>query len=263
MTIIKIGGGDSINLDAITDDLKSVDGPFLIVHGANALRDALAEKLGIEKKVLTSISGVDSVYSDEQAIDLQMMAYAGLANKRLVSLCQQKGVNAIGLSGLDGRIIQGRRNTGIRVREKGKNRIVRDLSGKPASINNELLNWLIDSGYVPVLCVPIASENGGPLNSENDDIVAVLQQATTADTVIHLIEAPGFLADPGDESTVMNTMSAAEIAKACDESTGRIKRKLLSIKRLLDNNTKRIIITDGRVASPIARALQGEGTTIQ
>ncbi|MEJ2024665.1 MAG: hypothetical protein P8Y00_06575 [Deltaproteobacteria bacterium] len=75
MMIIKIGGGSGINLKGIIADLAGVDERFLIVHGANALRDKLAEDLGGPKQVITSVKGYASVYSDENLIDVMMMAW--------------------------------------------------------------------------------------------------------------------------------------------------------------------------------------------
>ena len=118
MILVKIGGGASINLEAIIEDLTKQDQPFIIVHGANVLRDQLAEKLGMEKTILTSASGYTSVFSDADAIDVIMMSYAGLRNKRIVELCQRSDINAVGLTGLDGRLVQGERNKGIRLHLK-------------------------------------------------------------------------------------------------------------------------------------------------
>jgi acetylglutamate/LysW-gamma-L-alpha-aminoadipate kinase len=101
--IIKVGGGDTINVEGIVRDLANLDGPVLVVLGANAVRDDIAERLGTPKKTLTSVSGYESVFSDEQAMDAIMMAYAGLRCSRFVELCQQNNVNAVGLSGIDGR----------------------------------------------------------------------------------------------------------------------------------------------------------------
>ena len=151
MIIVKIGGGDGINLEGIIADLSKVQEKFIIVHGANALRDKLAEALGQTKQVITSVKGYSSVYSDDKMIDLMMMSYAGIRNKRIVELCQRHGINAVGLSGLDGKAVQGVRNKGIRVYQDGKQKIVRDFSGKPESVNKALLDLLLEHGYVPVL----------------------------------------------------------------------------------------------------------------
>ena len=143
MIIVKIGGGKDINIPGIITDLASLDDQFIIIHGANALRDELAEKLNSPKKTMTSVSGYTSVFSDETALDILIMAYAGLKNKRIVEMCHQNGINAVGLSGIDGKIVEGRRNKGIRIKENGKLKIVRDFSGKPKSINLKLLNLLL------------------------------------------------------------------------------------------------------------------------
>jgi len=261
--IIKIGGGAAINIKGIVADLAELDEQFLVVHGANAVRDQLGENLGKPKKVLTSVSGYSSVFSDETAIDLLMMAYAGLKNKKIVEICQQHGINAVGLSGLDGKVVQGRRNRGIRVQENGKVRIVRDFSGKPKTVNKALLVLLLENGYVPVLAIPIIDENNFAINSENDDIAAALQQTFQAERVIQLIEAPGFLADKGDPDSLLKEMSRDELIEWEKQVAGRMKRKLLSLKKLFENGVSEVLIADGRTEHPIKDALNGKGTSIK
>jgi len=263
MIIVKIGGGEAINLEAITRDLASLDKPFIVVHGANALRDQVAKKMGFTKQVLTSASGYSSVYSDENAIDAILMAYSGLRNKRLVEMFQLNNVNAVGLSGIDGRTVQGARNKGIRVVENGKKMIRRDFSGKPRTINVDLLNLLINNNYTPVLTIPICDENGFAINSENDDIVCELQSALGADTVVQLIEAEGFMENFDDPDSVIRNMSHAELQLKEDMVEGRIKRKIHALNKLASNGVKRIIICDGRTETPISNGLSGSGTLIQ
>ena len=263
MYIIKVGGGAAINLEGIVRDLATIDGPAMVVLGANAVRDQLAERLGTPKQTLTSVSGYASVFSDEQAIDAIMMAYAGLRCSRFVELCQRNGVNALGLSGIDGRAIQGQRNRGIRVREGGKTLIKRDLSGKPESVNAALFHLLMDNGYVPVLTIPIIDEDGYAINSENDDIVNVLQQAIRADHIVQLIEAPGFLDDREDPATLVPTLTQSELERREQQVEGRMKRKMLALRRLLETGASRVTIGDGRGHSPISDALAGKGTVIQ
>ncbi|MFV2016444.1 MAG: acetylglutamate kinase, partial [Candidatus Heimdallarchaeota archaeon] len=174
MIIIKIGGADSINLEAIVRDIVTLQDQVIIVHGANAHRDKLLTHLNLEKKVITSLAGYSSVYSTREIIETMMMSYAGLINKKIVELCQRYGINAVGLSGLDGGLIRGKRNKGFRAEINGKKKIVRDLSGKPHEINYELLNLLISNGYTPVITMPILDEGGFAINSENDDVVVKL-----------------------------------------------------------------------------------------
>lgn len=263
MIIVKIGGGKDINIEGTIKDLAELDEKFIIVHGANAIRDQIAEKLGKPKRVITSVSGYSSVFSDEAAIDAIMMGYSGIQNKRIVELCQQNGVNAIGLSGIDGQLVRGERNKGIRVKQGEKVVILRDYSGKPREVNKELIELLLGRGYVPVVCIPILDEKGVAINSENDDIINVLQQALRAEKIIQLIEAPGFLADKNDESTLVRTIRANELKDRESQVEGRMKRKILALRKLLEEGAGTVIISDGRVEHPIKEALAGKGTTIQ
>ncbi len=262
MIIVKIGGGDTLNLPGIVADLAQLEQPFMVVHGANALRDRVAAQMGYTKQVITSLSGYSSVFSDEAAVDSILMAYSGLRNKRLVELCQQSGINAVGLSGLDGRIVQGQRNRGIRVEENGKKMLKRDFSGKPRSINSELLTLLLGNGYVPVLTIPIADESGTAINSENDDIVCALQQALDARVVIQLIEAPGFMEDVNDRESLHVRLSREQLAEREQQAQGRIKRKLHALNKLARGNVETIVISDGRIEHPVRDALAGGGTWI-
>lgn len=262
MIIIKIGGGRDINTQGIVSDLAGVQEQFIIVHGANALRDELAESLGRPKQVLTSIKGYDSVYSDEKLLDVMMMAYSGLRNKRIVEMCHQQGINAVGLSGVDGKVVTGKRNSGIRVIQDGKKKIVRDLSGKPESINTPLLRLLLDNGYTPVLTVPILDENNVAINTDNDDVVRTLQESIKADTIINLIEASGFLLDKNDESSLIRNISPLELEEREKQVDGRMKRKMLSIRKLFEQGATKVIIGDGRTGNPVADAIEGKGTVI-
>lgn len=262
MYIIKIGGGSEINTEAIISDLAELKEKFIIVHGANAFRDKLAKDLNKPKKVLTSVSGYASVYTDEEAMDVMMMAYAGYMNKRVVEMCQRKGINAVGLSGIDGQLIRAKRNTGIRIREEGKTKIVRDFSGKPQEINKDLLELLMNNGFTPVLCVPLLDENNFAVNSENDDIVALLQKELKAEKIISLIEAPGFLDDKDNPDSLVKIISQTELERREAQVEGRMKRKILALRKLFEGGDTTVILADGRIENPIKNALQGGGTTI-
>ena len=234
----------------------------MVVHGANALRDELAERLGAPKRVLTSVSGYSSVYSDDRALDMIMLAYAGLRNTQLVELCQRAGVDAIGLTGLDGHLIRGRRNKGIRVRRDGRTVIERDRSGKPVQVNGALLRTLLDGGYTPVISIPIVDQDGIAINSENDDIVVALQAELRARRVIQLIEAPGFLERAGDETSVVRELDAVALDRFEAQAQGRIKRKLRALKELIVLGEAEVILCDGRAEHPVRDGLAGHGTRI-
>lgn len=262
MIIIKVGGGATLNLQGVVDDLARLDTPALVVLGANAVRDRLAERLGTPRQTLTSVSGYTSVLSDEAAMDAILMAYAGVRATRFVESCQRAGVNALSLTGVDGRTVQGKRNRGIRVREGGKTLIKRDFSGKPRAVNASLLQLLMGNGYTPVLTIPITDEQGFAINSENDDIVTVLAEALHPQRIVQLIEAPGFLDDVHDESSLVKSMTRGELEAREAQVEGRMKRKMLALRKLFDAGAGSVIIADGRAEHPLADALSGHGTTI-
>src|SRR3989338_5769569 len=104
MIIIKIGGGKNINWDYIAKDLKNIHEEFVIVHGANAWMKEITKKLGVVDKTLTSPSGQTSRYTNKETMDILTMVYSGMINKKIVSTLQKYGINAIGLSGADGKL---------------------------------------------------------------------------------------------------------------------------------------------------------------
>ena len=263
MLLVKVGGGAAINLAGIARDLASLDEPAIVVHGANACRDDLAERLGHPTRTITSASGVSSVLTDADALDVLTMAYAGLVNKRFVHLCQQQGVNAIGLTGLDGALVRGRRNPGIRVQENGKKRLVRDHSGKPETVNTSLLRLLVDRGYTPLLTVPILDEHGLPVSTENDSVVALLQKSLGARRVVQLLEAPGFLEDSDDPASVVDEMRFSELEERARSARGRFQRKLMGLSAMAASGCEEIILSDGRSDRPLSSALAGRGTRIR
>lgn len=263
MLVIKVGGGADINLSGIAHDLAQIHSPCIVVHGANSLRNTVAHRMGIELKVLTSVSGYSSVFTDDNAMDLLMMAYAGLRNKRIVELLRRSGVDAIGLTGLDGGLIRARRKKGIKAVVNGRRRIYRDYSGKPVAVRTELLLQLIRTGFVPVLTVPIADENGCAVSTDNDEIVALLSESLPVSDVIQLIEAPGFLANEMDPDSLVPALSFQALHEQEQRATGRFQRKLRTLKRISDSNRARITIADGRREHPVLDALSGMGTVIQ
>lgn len=266
MLVVKIGGGADLDLEAIATDLASLDRPFVLLHGANQLRDDLAEALGRPSTVVESLSGFTSVLTDDEAMDVLMAAYAGIRNKRLVELLRRAGVNAVGLTGLDGGLVRGERNPGIRVAREGRKLLLRDHSGKPREINGTLLSTLLGGGYVPVVTVPIAGEDGSALNTENDEVLALLAAAVDATDVVSLMEAPGLLARADDETSRVPELDATELPAWEERVQGRMRRKVRALRSLFsatEGQDVRVVLADGRRARPVSRALSGDGTVIR
>ena len=260
--IVKVGGGSAINIEGLVRDLAAETEPLIIVLGANAIRDELARKLDTPTTMIRSVSGYDSVHSDRNAIDAIMMSYSGLARNRFVETCQKFGLNAFGISGLDGRVIEGERNRGIRVRENGKTLIKRDFSGKPRQVDGDLLCLLINRGLVPVLSIPISDEKGVAINADNDNIITALHRSLSSKKIYQFIEAPGLLDDPEDPSTLIPHVNAARLHEYEAAASGRMKRKLLAIRQLFEVGPTEVVIADGRSETPYLNAVAGKGTVI-
>lgn len=266
MLLVKIGGGAGLDLPGVVSDLVGLNRPFVLLHGANQLRDDLAQALGRPSQVVESISGYASVLTDDDALDVLLAAYAGIRNKRLVELLRRAGVNAVGLTGLDGGLVQGTRNVGIRVSRDGRKLLLRDNSGKPRAVNGALLRTLLGDGYTPVITVPIAGEDGSALNTENDEVLALLAAEVGATEVVSLIEARGLLEDRDDPETLVRKLDAADLALWEDRVGGRMKRKIRALGSLFEACLGRdvcVFLADGRVDRPVSRALAGEGTVIR
>lgn len=264
--LFKIGGPEGLmeGLANFLSDFAAIDGPKILVHGASAKRDEIALQMGFPTERIVSASGIESVRSDDQAIDALMMSYSGLVNKRIVESLQQLGVNALGLSGIDGGLLRGERKTAIRAMIDGKKKLIKDdLSGKVSQCNSELLNLLLDNGYSPVICVPVLSFENQAINTDNDTMTAVIAKAMAIDTVVYFSDIPGLMSDFPDESSLIKEVNLADFDQVMEYAKGRMKKKVLGARDCLENGVSRVIFADARVENPIVRALAGEGTVFK
>lgn len=267
MLLIKIGGGKQMNLDFICGDIATLiqrGENVVVVHGANAIRDDLAKRLGIPTKTITSPSGVSSVYTDAAARDVFLMAYAGLQNKTIVATLQKYGVNAIGLSGIDGRLWEAKRKDVVYTVTQGKTKIIKDnLTGKVEKINAPLLRLLMHHQYVPVLCPPAISHDHEIVNTDNDVATALIAEALVIKKMVVLFEAPGMLRDVLDEKSVIPRIAKEDIDQYMHYAKGRMKKKLLGTIEAFKRGIQTIYWGDGRIKNPIQNALDGRGTMIK
>jgi SAM-dependent methyltransferase len=123
MIVVKIGGGEGIDFENALGDLASRRDRFVLVHGGSDELNRLSERLGKQPRFVTSPSGHTSRYTDKETLEMFQMVYCGSANKRIVERFQEFGVNAVGLSGIDGRILIGTRKSAIKVVENGKRKV--------------------------------------------------------------------------------------------------------------------------------------------
>lgn len=266
MIVVKVGGSEGIDLDSVCADVASLvqEGQKLIlVHGGSHQTNEVAEKLGHPPRFVTSPSGYTSRRTDRRTLEIFEMVYCGQINKGIVEQLQQHGVNAVGLSGIDGRIWEGPRKKAIRVVQDGKTLVLRDdYTGIVERVNTGLLQTLLDAGYLPVLTPPAISYEGEAINVDGDRAAGATAIAFGAETLLLLSNVPGLLRDYPDESTLIHRITCDEIEAAAEHAEGRMRMKILGAREALEGGVGRVILGDARVGQPVRRALAGEGTVI-
>jgi acetylglutamate/LysW-gamma-L-alpha-aminoadipate kinase len=191
------------------------------------------------------------------------MVYCGQLNKMWVEKLQTAGVNAVGLSGLDGRIFEGTRKDTLRVRIDGKRMVLRDdWTGTVERINTHLLDLLREGGYLPVLTPPGASDRGEAINVDGDRAAAMVAAAYHAEALVILSNVPGLLRAFPDESTLIREIPRGKANDFMQYAEGRMKKKVMGALEAIGEGVQRVIFADGRSAAPIRAALAGGGTQI-
>jgi acetylglutamate/LysW-gamma-L-alpha-aminoadipate kinase len=267
MIVVKIGGGREIRHREILVDLKrhqDAGESFVVLHGANHEMGLISEQLGHPPHFVTSVSGHESRYTDLRTMDIFKMVYCGKVNKTLVALAHEIGINAIGLSGVDGALLRAERKKALRVFENGRRRLIRDdLSGRITEVNADLLRRLLAAGYVPLVCPPALSEEYEAVNVDGDRAAAMVAGALGAERLIVLSNVPGLLRDVNDEASLIARIARDQMGQVEPLALGRMKKKLLGAREALERNVRQVILADARVEHPIADALAGRGTIIE
>ena len=266
MLVVKLGGTEGVDFSAICQDvaaLAAAGQPLVLVHGGSAEANALGEATGHPAQFIISPSGHSSRYTDPQTLEVFIMAVNGKVNTLLVSQLQGMGVNALGLCGLDGRLMTAKRKEAIQGVQNGKRRIIRDdQSGKIEQVDAGLLRLLLQAGYVPVVAPLALGEKGEALNTDADRAAAMVAAALQAETLLLLTAVPGLLRSFPDENTLIPRLKAAQLEEAMGAAQGRMKKKVLGAQEALQGGVKQVVIADGRGSQPISRALAGSGTWI-
>ena len=266
MLIIIVGGGEGSYYDKVCSDLARLyhkGRSCLLVHGGSHETNILSERLGHPPRFVTTVSGYESRYTDRKTIEIFEMAYCGKINKMIVEILQSHDVPAIGLSGLDGKLLLAARKPTLTIVENGKKKVLRDAyTGKIESVNTDLIHLLYQAGYVLAVCPPAISREHQAVNVDGDRAAARIAEAVKADDLVILSNVPGLLEKIDDPTTLIKDIKLSEIDHYFEYAKGRMKRKLLAAKEALLGGVTRVTLGDARVDSPITHALSGNGTVI-
>lgn len=267
LIVIKIGGGQGIDLEPIADQFAQLihsGARAVLVHGGSHETNQLAEALGHPPQRILSPSGHESRRTDRRTLEIFEMAYCGKVNKGLVEMLRARGVDAVGLSGLDGGIWIGSRKDAIRAIDSGRVVIIRDdLSGRVDHVDKSLLNLLLDAGRIPVLTPPAVTPDGVAINVDADRAAAMTAAALGATELLLLSNVPGVLADATDPTTLIPRADASNIDRVREAARGRMKNKVLAAEEAINAGVARVVIGSARGDDAIARARAGAGTAFE
>lgn len=198
INVVKIGGNivDSPEaLRSFLNDFAAMPGAKILVHGGGKEATRLSAALGIETQMIDGRR-----VTDRETLDVVTMTYAGLINKRIVSLLQSIGCNAVGLTGADGNAIPAARRSPVPVDYGFVGDIIAD------EINVGFISSLLEAGVTPVFCAICHDRAGSLLNCNADGVASALAVAMSRVAEVNLtycFEKPGVMADVNDDSSVI------------------------------------------------------------
>ncbi|MBQ7220971.1 MAG: acetylglutamate kinase [Synergistaceae bacterium] len=255
IVVIKYGGNamtsESLKQQVMEDIvlLRLVGVNVVLVHGGGPEINDLMKRLG---KVPEFVDGLR--VTDKETVDIVQMVLAGKVNKSLVGLLETKGGRAVGLSGIDDKLIEAK----FKDSRLG-------FVGEITKINPECVYDLLAKNYIPVISTIACGENGEIFNINGDTAAAYIAGALKAERLIMMTDIAGILRDPSDPATLISEITVAEAKKLREEgviSGGMIPKAECCIKAITEGVNK-VIIMDGRVPHSILIELltdEGAGT---
>lgn len=258
--VIKYGGNAIIN-DELTKTvindiilMKCIGINPIIVHGGGPDISNTLAQMNHESKFINGLR-----YTDEITITVAQMVLAGKVNKDLVKLIEKNGGKAIGLSGIDGSLIKAKKLT---------NDIDLGFVGEITSVNTELLNLSMNSGYIPVVSsIAIGENDTNSYNINADTCASKIASALKAEKLILLTDVPGVMTNPDDSSTLISTLRLHQIPKLTVDKVikGGMIPKINCCVESVRMGVKKAHIIDGRIKHSILLELlskKGIGTEI-
>ena len=264
--VVKIGGARAVDPEGALADIASVreDGTdIVVVHGGSTAVDDALERMGIEPEYVETPSGVVGRFTDAETMDVFKMALAGQVNTDLVVGLRNQGVDAVGLSGVDGGLLTGPRKSAVRVVEDGTKKIRRgDHSGTIGSVNGDLLSTLLSDGYTPVASPPMLADDGVAVNTDADRVAAAVA-AELEGTLVSLTDVAGVYRDPDDPSTAIGRVDPPDAYEELRTAAeGFMGRKVMAATEALEGGAERVVVADANANAPVRSAIDGGGTDV-
>lgn len=258
IVVIKYGGNAMINeqlKQQVMEDivlLWLIGVKVVLVHGGGPEISETMEKLGKEAVFVDGLR-----VTDKETVDIVQMVLAGKINKTLVNLLEMKGGNAMGLSGMDGRLIE------AKMKDERLGYV-----GEVTKVNIRPVLDLLEKGYIPVISTLGCDAQGNAYNINGDTAAACVAGALNAERLIMLSDIPGVLRDKDDPASLIREMTILEAAHLRDDgviSGGMIPKVECCVDAIM-KGVRKVIIMDGRVPHSILMEIltdEGAGTMVK
>lgn len=253
LTIVKVGGAvveDELQLSQLLKDFGAIEGRKVLVHGGGRKATKMAERLGIETKMVNGRR-----ITDAAMLEIVTMVYGGLVNKYLVAQLQANGINALGLTGADANVI-------LSHKRPLKDGIDYGFVGDVDYVAHQTLAHLIEAGIIPVMAPLTHDAEGHILNTNADTIASETAKALANSydvTLIFSFEKKGVLSNPDDDDSVIPVITKEDFEryKADGTISGGMLPKIENALKAVEAGVSRVIIT-------LATAIDGKhGTVIE
>ena len=255
--VIKLGGHAMVDhniMNTVVEDavlLHYVGMRVVLVHGGGPEITEKMKAVGKEPKFVGGLR-----VTDKDTLEIAQMVLAGKVNKDLVNLIQTKGGHAVGLSGIDGGIIE------ATIKDKALGYV-----GEITKIRTQPITDLLEKNYIPVVSTVASDRQGNVYNINGDTAAAYIAGALEAERLIMMTDIAGILQDKDDPSTLIPHVSAAEAKKLYDEGivSGGMIPKVDCCIEAIGHGVKNVVIMDGRIPHSILMELltdEGAGTMV-
>ncbi|MBR2365659.1 MAG: acetylglutamate kinase, partial [Oscillospiraceae bacterium] len=223
-----------------------------LVHGGGPEISDLMKKLGKEPKFIDGLR-----VTDKETVDIVQMALAGKVNKTLVSLLESKGGKAIGISGMDGRLIEC---------TKKDERL--GYVGDITKVHIDPMTDLLEKGYIPVISTLGCDREGNVYNINGDTAAAHIAGALGAERFVLMTDIAGLMRDKDDPASLISEVSLAEIDELLQQGviSGGMIPKVGCCVTAIRQGVSKVVIMDGRVPHAILMELltnEGAGTLVR
>ena len=255
--VIKYGGNAMINEQLKQQVMEDIALLWLIgvkvvlVHGGGPEISQTMQKFGKEAKFVNGLR-----VTDKETVDIVQMVLAGKINKTLVNLIQMKGGHAMGLSGIDGGIIE------ATMKDEALGYV-----GEITKIRPQPIEALLEKHYIPVISTVASDRSGNTYNINGDTAAARIAGALNAERLIMMTDIAGILMDKDDPSTLIPQISVSEARKLYDQGiiSGGMIPKVDCCIDALEHGVENVTIMDGRIPHSILMELltdEGAGTMV-